>query len=86
MRVRYSVTGRAPQVKVTGTIQYERSAERGVGSDFATEIPLEIQMPNGQRSIEWVRSGEQPEAFSFTLRQAPTRITVPANMTLASER
>jgi hypothetical protein len=86
VRVRFSTAGRAPSVRVSGTVAYEQSAQRGVASDFASEIPLEITLPNGQRRIEWVRSAEHGEAFSFTLPQVPTRIGIALGSTLATER
>ena len=86
VRARYTTTGRAPSVKVSGSIDYDGSSQRGVFSDFSTEIPLEITLPNGQRRIEWVRSGDKNEPFSFTLPQAPTKIAVATTLTLATER
>jgi hypothetical protein len=80
VRVRYSSTGRAPAVRVTGTVQYEQSQQRGVFGDFAAEIPLEISFANGERRIEWVRSADRAETFSFTLPR------VAAGSTLATER
>lgn len=86
VRLRFTTTGRAPSVRVSGTVSYEQSAQRGVGGDFASEIPLEITLPNGQRRIEWVRSADHGEAFSFTLPQVPTRIGIAPGSTLATER
>ena len=86
VRVRFTTTGRAPAVKISGSVDYESSNQRGVFSDFTTEIPLEITLPNGQRRIEWVRSGDRNEPFSFTLPQSPTRIAVATTSTLATER
>jgi hypothetical protein len=86
VRVRFTTSGRAPSVRVSGTVAYEQSAQRGVGGDFSSEIPLEITLPNGQRRIEWVRSADHGEAFSFTLPQVPTRIGIAPGHTLATER
>lgn len=86
VRLKYSSSGKAPQVKVTGSVEYEKSDERSVSGDFSTEIPLEIQYANGQRSIEWVRSGDRPMPFTLTLRQAPVRISVATTHTLATSR
>ncbi|MEO5923974.1 MAG: M1 family aminopeptidase [Bryobacteraceae bacterium] len=85
-RVRFTTTGRAPSVRVSGSIRYEQSAERGVFADFTTELPLEITLPNGQRRTEWVRSADHAETFSFTLPQAPTRISIATGSTLATDR
>ena len=86
VRIKYSTTGRAPSVRVSGSVAYEQSPQRGVFSDFTTEIPLEIQLPGGARRVEWVRSADQTETFSFTLPQVPSRISVPTNLILATER
>jgi aminopeptidase N len=86
VRVKYSASGKAPLVTVKGTVEYEKSDERGVGSDFETMIPLEVQYANGQRTIEWVKSGDKPETFTLTLRQAPVKVTVATTMTLATSR
>ncbi len=86
VRLRYNTTGRAPSVKVSGSIDYEQSQQRGVFGDFTTDVPLEITLPNGQRRIEWVRSSDKNEPFSFTLPQAPTKIGLATTSTLATER
>jgi hypothetical protein len=86
VRVRYETSGRAPSVRVSGSIVYEQSSERGVFSDFETELPLDIQLANGMRRIQWVPSGERTEPFTFTLPQAPSRITLASPMTLATPR
>jgi hypothetical protein len=67
-------------------VSYEESSQRGVFGDFSSEIPLEITFANGQRRIEWVRSGDRNEPFSFTLPQAPTKISLATSSTLATER
>ena len=85
-RVRFTTTGRAPSVRVSGTVTYEQSAQRGVFGDFAAELPLEITLPSGERRIVWVRSADRSEPFSFTLPQVPTRIGLAPGYTLATER
>lgn len=85
-RVRFTTTGRAPTVRVSGTVTYEQSSQRGVFADFATELPLEITLPNGTRRIEWVHTSDRAEPFSFTLPQAPSRIGLASGATLATER
>lgn len=86
VRVRYQISGKAPSVRVSGSIVYEQSSERAVFADFETELPLEIQLPGGTRRIQWVPSAERTEAFSFTLPQTPTRITLATPLTLATSR
>jgi hypothetical protein len=82
VRVRFSTSGRAPEVKVSGSIDYNGSNLR----DFATEIPIEIQFPGGERRIEWVHSSGRTEPFTMTLPRVPTRIGIAQNLTLAYER
>ncbi|MFM2124858.1 MAG: hypothetical protein RL328_1309 [Acidobacteriota bacterium] len=86
VRVRYSTTGRAPSVRVTGTVVYEDSSSRGVHEDFMTELPFEVTLANGTRRIEWVKTEDGTQPFSFTLPQAPTKIELLSNATLATSR
>lgn len=83
-RVRYQTSGRAPSVRLTGSVTYERSSQRAVYSGFATELPLEIQFANGTRRIAWVRSADGTETFSLTLPSVPSRIAIAPGMTLAT--
>jgi hypothetical protein len=71
---------------VSGTLVYENSEERGVHGDFATDLPLEITFANGTRRIEWIRTEDGTQPFSITLPQAPTKIELLANATLATAR
>lgn len=81
LRLRYNVSGRAPNIQLTGTIEQEN-----VTPDFSVEAPLEIQFPGGQRQTVWVRTGDQTQRFSVPLRQVPTRVTIPGNHLLANTR
>lgn len=86
VRVKFSTTGRAPSVRVSGAITYEQSAERGVASTFATELPVEITFANGTKRVEWLRSADGTEPFTLTLPLAPSRIALLPNATLATQR
>jgi aminopeptidase N len=86
IRVRYSSTGRAPSVRVSGTIVYEDSEARGVHPEFATELPLEFSFANGTKRIEWVKAEEGTQPFSFTLPQAPSKVELLSPATLATGR
>jgi hypothetical protein len=86
VHLKYTSTGRAPSVRVTGTINFEQSPQRGVFADFTTDIPLDVTLPNGQHRVQWIHAGDHDEPFSFTLPQTPTRIVVMTNSTLATER
>ena len=86
VRIRYSTSGRAPAVRVTGTVVYENSEARGVHEDFATELPLEVTLANGTRRVEWIKSEDGTQRFSFDLPQVPTKIELLSNATLATSR
>lgn len=81
LRLRYTVSGRAPNVKLTGTIEQE-----SVTPDFAVEAPLLIQYPNGERRMEWLRTGDQVQRFTLDLKQAPSRVSLPTNDLLANTK
>ena len=78
LRLRYNVSGRAPMVQLTGTVE-----QTNVTADFSVEAPLEIQMPNGQHQTVWLRTGDQIQRFSLTLPQAPSKVSLPNNNLLA---
>ena len=81
LRLRYNVSGRAPNVQLTGTIEQDN-----VTADFSVEAPLEIQFPGGQRQTVWVRTGDQVQRFSLTLPQAPSKVSLANNTVLANTR
>ena len=81
LRLRYNVSGRAPSLQLTGTIE-----QQNVTPDFSIEAPLEIQFPNGQRQTVWLRTSDQVQRFSIPLRQAPSRVSFLANAILANTR
>ena len=77
LRVHYSVKGKAPLWKVTGTV--EQSA---VDQDFSVEIPVEIQFAKGATQTVWVRTSNEPASFSATLKQPPLRVAIPAGVSV----
>jgi aminopeptidase N len=77
LRVHYSVKGKAPSWKVTGTV--EQSA---VDQDFSVEIPVEIQFAKGATQTVWVRTSNEPASFSATLKQPPLRVAIPAGVSV----
>jgi hypothetical protein len=81
LRLKYTVSGRAPNVRLTGTIEQEN-----VTPDFAIEAPLLIQYSNGERRIEWLRTGDQVQRFTLNLQQAPSRVSLPDNNLLANSK
>lgn len=80
LRVRYSVKGKAPSWKISGTVE-----QSGVDNNFSVDVPVEIQFARGAQTV-WVRTSNEPADFSATLKQAPTRVEIPAASVLASRK
>jgi len=81
LRVRYSVKGKAPSWRVSGTV--EQSA---VDQNFSVDIPVEIQFAKGATQTVWVRTSNEPVSFSATLKQAPARVEIPAGASVLAAR
>jgi aminopeptidase N len=81
LKVRYSVKGKAPSWKVSGTV--EQSA---VDPNFSVDIPVEIQFAKGVTQTVWVRTSNEPAPFSATLKQPPLRVEIPAGVSVLASR
>jgi aminopeptidase N len=81
LRVRYSVKGKAPSWKVSGTV--EQSA---VDQNFSVDIPVEIQFAKGAPQTVWVRTSSETASFSATLKQPPLRVEIPAGSSVLAAR
>jgi hypothetical protein len=81
LRVRYSVKGKAPSWKVSGTV--EQSA---VDQNFSVDIPVEIQFAKGAPQTVWVRTSSEAVSFSATLKQPPLRVEIPAGSSVLAAR
>jgi hypothetical protein len=81
LRVKYSVKGKAPTWKISGTV--EQSA---VDDNFSVDVPVEIQFAKGAPQTVWVRTSSQPASFSATLKQLPVRADVPAGVSVLATR
>jgi hypothetical protein len=81
LRVRYSVKGKAPSWKISGTV--EQSA---VDQNFSVDIPVEIQFAKGATQTVWVRTSSGAASFSATLKQAPVRVEIPAGVSVLAAR
>jgi hypothetical protein len=68
LKMSYSVKGRAPALRVTGTV-----TQSEVGEDFSTMVPVEIQFSRGKQ-VHWVRTSSEPVEFSVPVKQAPVRV------------
>jgi peptidase M1-like protein len=77
LKLSYSVRGRSPAVKLTGTI-----SQSDVDSEFSAEAPVEIQVGR-DKMVKWVRTSSSPVEFTAALRQAPTRVALDYSSILA---
>ncbi len=73
LRIRYSVKGKAPSWKVTGTVE-----QSSVDNNFSVDVPVQIQFAKGAEQTVWVRTSDEPASFSATVKQAPVRVEIPA--------
>lgn len=69
LKLEHKIEGRPPAIIVRG-----RVIQSGVGEDFATEVPIEIQFAKSKPLRRWVRTGAEPEPFVIKLRERPTRV------------
>ena len=81
LRVKYSVMGKAPSWKISGTV--EQSA---VDDDFSVDIPVDIQFAKGAPQTVWVRTSSDPVPFSATLKQAPVRVEIRTGASVLAAR
>ncbi|MEP6963587.1 MAG: M1 family aminopeptidase, partial [Acidobacteriota bacterium] len=86
VRLRYTTTGRAPNIRLTGSLELSASSQQGLSSEYSVEIPVEIQYSTGERQVEWIKTGSRTQPFSLTLKQAPSRVALLSGATLATER
>jgi aminopeptidase N len=67
--------------KVSGSV-----SQSGVDNDFSVEVPVEIQFVKGPSQTVWVRTSNDPVAFSATVKQAPVRVSLGAFSVLAAKK
>ncbi len=72
LRLRYTVKGVAPSVKLTGQVE-----QSGVDDDFSVEAPVEIQFAKGPSQTIWVETSNSAVSFSATLKQVPAKVSIP---------
>lgn len=78
LRLQQSTSGRAPNVRLTGTV-----AQDGVSSEFSVQVPITVRFAQGDPLTFWVTTGEEPEPFSVELPQTPVSVTIDRNRILA---
>jgi hypothetical protein len=82
LRLSYSLRGKAPAVRVSGTV-----TQSDAGEDFSAHVPIELQFGKGKPVTHWVRTSDGPMSFSVTVRQVPSRVLLdPGNSILAVKR
>ncbi len=69
LKLNYTIAGKAPAVKVRGTV-----TQTGVDEDFSASVPVEVQLTGKQTSIRWVHTSSEPTPFSVDLKQSPLRV------------
>jgi len=69
LKMTHSVQGKAPQLRVTGTVFQTDAPE-----DFSVLVPVEIQFPKGKPLVHWVRTANGSSTFSVPVRQAPSKV------------
>jgi hypothetical protein len=74
LKMTYSVKGKAPALRLTGTV-----SQSGVPEDFATLVPVEVQLSRTRTVTQWVRCSEEGGAFTMTLRLPPLKVTLDPN-------
>src|SRR5579864_3827312 len=77
LKLSYSVSGKPPAVKLTGTI-----AQSDVDSEFSVQAPVEIELPGGKQTT-WVRTSSSSVEFTVALKQAPSRVALDTRDILA---
>ena len=78
LKLTYSVKGKAPAQRLTGTV-----TQTQVDDDFATMVPVEIQVLHARPSIQWVRCSNEPATFTVALKAPLVKVTLdPAHAVL----
>ncbi len=69
LKLSYSVKGKAPALRVTGTIE-----QSDVDDDFSALVPVEIQVARGKTITQWVQSSSAPVSFSVAVSAPPSKV------------
>jgi hypothetical protein len=60
--------------------------QTSVDNNFSVDIPVEVQFAKGASQTIWVRTSSESASFSATLKQPPTRVDVPAAVSVLASR
>jgi len=77
LKLNYSVKAKGGALRLTGAV-----TQNDVDSDFSVLAPVEIQLGHGKTLTRWVRTGEGPAAFSWTLPSAPVKVQLDPNFSV----
>ena len=72
LKLTYTVKGVAPAVKIAGKVE-----QSGVDEAFSIEAPIDIQFAKAAPQTIWVETSNAGVSFSATLKQVPTRVSLP---------
>jgi hypothetical protein len=71
LKVDYKISGKAPLWRVTGTV-----TQKGVGDEFVSEVPVEIQLGKLKALTVTVRASNEPTQFSVAVKALPTKVSI----------
>jgi hypothetical protein len=77
LKLSYSVKGKAPALRVTGTIE-----QSDVDEDFSALVPVEIQVARGKIITHWVQTSSAPTTFSVAVTAPPSKVLVDPRRTV----
>lgn len=78
LRLNYSVRGKPPAVRLTGTL-----TQRDADEDFSVYVPIEVQFAKARPLVHWVQSSTGSVPFEVALRQLPSKVVLdPGNSVL----
>jgi hypothetical protein len=69
LKLSYSVKGKAPALRVVGTIE-----QSDVDEDFSTLVPVEIQVSRGKTITHWVQTSSTPASFTVAVSAPPAKV------------
>lgn len=74
LKLSYTVRRKAPAVRLTATV-----TQSGVGDDFETLAPVEIQVARGHAITRWVRCSNDPATLTLSLKAPPLKVVLDPN-------
>ena len=78
LKMTYDVKGKAPAVRVVGTITQSDVED----AEFSAVVPVEIQLSRERSITQWVRTANTPVSFTVSLKQAPLKVTLDPNRSI----